>query len=112
MAFASEVRTEILENLTLRKKFRRAQGYGLLLCSKHFDAGEISMTTERQEIAQLYRATLRDILGKGCEEIPITRTGMGNATRHYAVALSHPASRQKVLEYFGQQASLLRFGSL
>ena len=37
MAFASEVRTEILENLTLRKKFRRAQGYGLLLCSKHFD---------------------------------------------------------------------------
>lgn len=103
MAFASEVRTEILENLTLRKKFRRAQGYGLLLCSKHFDAGEISMTTERQEIAQLYRATLRDILGKGCEEIPITRTGMGNATRHYAVALSHPASRQKVLEYFGQQ---------
>lgn len=28
---------------------------------------------------------------------------MGNATRHYAVALSHPASRQKVLEYFGQQ---------
>lgn len=61
------------------------------------------MTTERQEIAQLYRATLRDILGKGCEEIPITRTGMGNATRHYAVALSHPASRQKVLEYFGQQ---------
>lgn len=39
MAFASEVRTEILENLTLRKKFRRAQGYGLLLCSKHFDAG-------------------------------------------------------------------------
>lgn len=103
MAFASEVRTEILENLTLRKKFRRAQGYGLLLCSKHFDAGEISMTTERQEIAQLYRATLRDILGKGCEEIPISRTGMGNATRHYAVALSHPASRQKVLEYFGQQ---------
>ena len=102
MAFASEVRTEILENLTLRKKFRRAQGYGLLLCSKHFDAGEISMTTERQEIAQLYRATLRDILGKGCEEIPVTRTGMGNATRHYAVALSHPASRQKVLEYFGQ----------
>lgn len=103
MAFASEVRTEILENLTLRKKFRRAQGYGLLLCSKHFDAGEISMTTERQEIAQLYRVTLRDILGKGCEEIPVTRTGMGNATRHYAVALSHPASRQKVLEYFGQQ---------
>ena len=103
MAFASEVRTEILENLTLRKKFRRAQGCGLLRCSKDFDAGEISMSTERQEIAQLYRATLRDILGKGCEEIPITRTGMGNATRHYAVALSHPASRQKVLEYFGQQ---------
>lgn len=43
MAFASEVRTEILENLTLRKKFRKGAGYGLLLCSKHFDAGEISM---------------------------------------------------------------------
>ena len=51
MAFASEVKTEILENLTLRKKCRMAQGYGLLLCSKHFDSGEISMTTERQEIA-------------------------------------------------------------
>lgn len=103
MAFASEVKTEILENLTLRKKCRMAQGYGLLLCSKHFDSGEISMTTERQEIAQLYRSTLREILGKGCEEIPITRTGMGNATRHYAVALSQPASRQKVLEFFGQE---------
>ena len=103
MAFASEVRTEILENLTLRKKFRRAQGYGLLLCSKHFDAGEISMTTERQEIAQLYRATLRDILGKGCEEIPITRTGMGNATRHYAVALSHPASARRYWSISGSR---------
>ena len=106
MAFASEVKTEILENLTLRKKCRMAQGYGLLLCSKHFDSGEISMTTERQEIAQLYRSTLREILGKGCEEIPITRTGMGNATRHYAVALSQPASRQKVLEFFGQEGGV------
>ena len=64
MSFSSEVRTEILDNLTLRKKHRLAQGYGLLLCSKRFGADEISMTSETKEVAALYRSTLRDILGK------------------------------------------------
>lgn len=86
MSFANDVRTEILDNLTLRKQFRSAQGYGLLLCSKHFDAGEISMTTERREIARLYRSTLLDLLGPG-QEITIEQTGMGNATRHFSVTL-------------------------
>ena len=102
MSFANDVRTEILDNLTLRKQFRSAQGYGLLLCSKHFDAGEISMTTERREIARLYRSTLLDLLGPG-QEITIEQTGMGNATRHFSVTLHGAEARARVLRHFSQQ---------
>ena len=102
MSFSSEVRTEILDNLTLRKKHRLAQGYGLLLCSKRFDADEISMTSETKEVAALYRSTLRDILGKAAGELTIARTGMGNATRHYAVSLPGREAREAVLCHFAQ----------
>lgn len=102
MSFSSEVRTEILDNLTLRKKHRLAQGYGLLLCSKRFDADEISMTSETKEVAALYRSTLRDILGKAAGDLTIARTGMGNATRHYAVSLPGREAREAVLCHFAQ----------
>ena len=111
MSFANDVRTEILENNTLRKKFRKAQGYGLLLCSKCFDEGKISMTTERQEIAKLYRSTLLDILGPK-QKITVEQAGMGNATRHFSVTLHGVDARRQVLEYFSQQGDTISQGCI
>ena len=102
MAFAHDVKTEILENQTLRRSFKAAQGYGLLLCSKRFDADEISMTTERREVAKLYCNVLGEVAGIRTR-LQITERSMGQAARHYAVTVESPSDRRQILDFFAQQ---------
>lgn len=102
MAFAAHVKSEILENIPLRKHHKLAMGYGLLLCAKHFSVQEMTLTTERKEIARLYSGFITDVIGV-LGVITTTETGIGEHSRHYTVSVESAEDRARIWDFFAQR---------
>lgn len=100
MSFSYALKQEILQNKPMRARNKQAQAYGLFLFGRAFREDEISLRTENEETARLFRRFAEDFLGKATafSEGEIHRNGKIT----YTVELPLEADRLRLLHLFGQ----------
>ena len=58
MSYTQRAKSEIMENRSLRSRFKNQQGYGLLLFGRTYGPGSITLATQQQEVARYYAAAI------------------------------------------------------
>ena len=97
MSFSSETKKEIAAELPDKLCCRTAQIYGMLECAHAFSAGEISLQTEQETVAELYDRLTSRICG-----IPrLSRQVLPRRAPLHQCMVEAADQRQTVLERFG-----------
>lgn len=98
MSFSSDLKEELIHIESNSPCCLLAECYGLLLFGHSFSAGDISMTTEHECVADKY-ATL---LGRFCESAPQVAI---NGAKKYKISVTNREDRLKVLNAFGNDGT-------
>lgn len=100
MSFSSEVKAELAALPAENECCRASLAYGLLECGHAFTQEAISLQTEHEPVADLYRRAVSDVctLAPGLWEE--RRRGNGG----FSLAVGDIAARRRVLERFGHSA--------
>ena len=98
MSYTDRVKTEIMENRTLRTRFKNQQGYGLVLFGRTFSVGSISLATRQKEVARYYASSV----GRA---VPLsgtitTREEVSGGQAAYRVRLDAAADRRSLLNHY------------
>ena len=97
MSFSSEAKKEIAADLPDKLCCRAAMAYGMLECGHAFSAGEISLQTEQETVADVYDRLVRRICGVPA---PTRETLRRRVTLHQST-VPEAADRLRVLDRFG-----------
>lgn len=94
MSFSSDLKEDLLHIAPTNPCCLLAQSYGLMLFGRGFSAGEVSLSTENEAVAQAYQY----VAGRFCASAPrILRA----TTRKYKVEVPDRQDRLRVLNAFG-----------
>jgi len=85
MSYTQRVKSELMENRTVRARFKNQQGYGMLLFGRSYGVGSISLATRQREVARFYAAAVT-------RAVPLT----GTVTTREETAGGQSAFRVKV----------------
>ena len=58
MSYTQRAKNEIMENRSLRSRFKNQQGYGLLLFGRTYGPGSVTLATQQQEVARYYASAI------------------------------------------------------
>ena len=83
--YADNVREEIFSSKPLKRKYRKAFSYGILLFGKQFDEETIAISTEHITVSKLYGFAINDIV-KTRPAFSVHMTPKGNSI--YSCCLS------------------------
>lgn len=95
MSFSQDVKNELLQIEYESSCCERALLYGLLIFGKSFSAYEISMQTENEGIAKLYKTLIKKYCNVKCE-IVVSPKG-----RSFSVCIAQKSDCDKILGAFG-----------
>lgn len=103
MSFSNDVKLEIVSNRPQRLRYKKAQGYGLLLFAKSFSSAEMVLGTEMAELAELYEWFVHSLAGRSAGVRRQERTLRGKP--FYEVGIPLQKDRDKLLAALGHPES-------
>lgn len=98
MSYTRRAKNEIMENRSLRARFKNQQGYGLLLFGRSFGWGSITLATQQREVARYYAAAV-------ARAVPLagtitTREEASGGQSAFRVRVDASADRRALLNHF------------
>ncbi|MEF9984135.1 MAG: DNA-binding protein WhiA [Oscillospiraceae bacterium] len=112
LSFAMKVKNEVFYNKQYRAKNKLAQGYGLIMFSKHFNKNDISIITENKGVARLYCDLIYD-LSPISGTITLTETRNSGSTITYTAYVDDSNDKLTILNTFkNDDAHIINFDLL
>ncbi len=98
MSYTQRAKSEIMENRSLRSRFKNQQGYGLLLFGRTYGPGSITLATQQQEVARYYAAAItRAVKLTGTIT---TREEASGGQSAFQVRVDAPSDRRALLNHY------------
>ncbi len=98
MSYTQRAKSEIMENRSLRSRFKNQQGYGLLLFGRTYGPGSITLATQQQEVARYYAAAItRAVTLTGTIT---TREEASGGQSAFQVRVDAPSDRRALLNHY------------
>ncbi|MBE6884424.1 MAG: DNA-binding protein WhiA [Ruminococcaceae bacterium] len=97
MSFAGELKRELCRALPEQREETMAECYGMALVARGFDAGNISMVTESESVAQRFAAMIEQLTDVKAETTQRERADGAV----YTVSVNDEGERVKLLQLFG-----------
>ena len=98
MSYTQRAKSEIMENRSLRSRFKNQQGYRLLLFGRTYGPGSITLATQQQEVARYYAAAItRAVKLTGTIT---TREEASGGQSAFQVRVDAPSDRRALLNHY------------
>lgn len=98
MSYTQRAKNEIMENRSLRARFKNQQGYGLLLFGRTYGVGSVTLATQQKEVARYYAAAVsRAVKLTGTIT---TREETSGGPSAFRVRVDSPADRRALLNHY------------
>ena len=98
MSYTQRAKNEIMENRSLRARFKNQQGYGLLLFGRTYGVGSVTLATQQKEVARYYAAAVsRAVKLTGTIT---TREETSGGQSAFRVRVDAPADRRALLNHY------------
>ena len=98
MSYTQRAKSEIMENRSLRSRFKNQQGYGLLLFGRTYGPGSITLATQQREVARYYAAAItRAVTLTGTIT---TREEASGGQSAFQVRVDAPSDRRALLNHY------------
>lgn len=98
MSYTQRAKNEIMENRSLRARFKNQQGYGLLLFGRTYGVGSVTLATQQKEVARYYAAAVsRAVKLTGTIT---TREETSGGQSAFQVRVDAPADRRALLNHY------------
>ncbi len=98
MSYTQRAKSEIMENRSLRSRFKNQQGYGLLLFGRTYGPGSITLATQQQEVARYYASAItRAVKLTGTIT---TREEASGGQSAFQVRVDAPSDRRALLNHY------------
>lgn len=98
MSYTQRAKSKIMENRSLRSRFKNQQGYGLLLFGRTYGPGSITLATQQQEVARYYAAAItRAVKLTGTIT---TREEASGGQSAFQVRVDAPSDRRALLNHY------------
>lgn len=98
MSYTQRAKNEIMENRSLRARFKNQQGYGLLLFGRTYGVGSVTLATQQKEVARYYAAAVsRAVKLTGTIT---TREETSGGQSAFRVRVDSPADRRALLNHY------------
>ena len=98
MSYTQRAKSEIMENRSLRSRFKNQQGYGLLLFGRTYGPGSITLATRQREVARYYAAAItRAVKLTGTIT---TREEASGGQSAFQVRVDAPSDRRALLNHY------------